>query len=179
VLEEISSIYARQKFVFDWPMPDQWAPIRSDRSLFSNAKLALPLSDETGVSIGGLQLILQFDAVGSQDGSVILHYCDRLNWHLGRFDFGDSERHNNRRAMAAGVQGLLPMVEGSHCHSLLDNTRLGIDAFRAAAGCPPAARPIDDFPASFRQRMRLVSAEFNIDGLVELPPPPYQGDLLR
>ncbi|WP_152579325.1 hypothetical protein [Bosea sp. LC85] len=165
--------------MFAWPLTEDWTDVRATLELFATLKLHLALADDSGVSIGGLSLMLEFDALGGRQGAAVLRFCDQSNWHLGRFDFGEEETHSNRRAISQGCSGVPALVRGSHCHQFGLNERLGADAFRATTGCPPAAIPIVDDPPSFRQRMRLVSAEFNIEGLDDIPPPPFQGDLLR
>lgn len=179
MINELARLYRCEKQMFTWPISEDWVDVRAERELFSTLQLNLGLADEDGVSIGGLSLVLSFDGQGGQNGGAVLRYCDRSNWHLGRFDFGAAESHSNRRALSMGCSGIPQLVRGAHCHPFGLNERLGIDAFRATSGCPPAATAIDDDPPSFRQRMRLVSQEFSIRGLEDIPPPPLQGDLLR
>lgn len=178
MLSRLGGLYRCQKQIFTWPSSEDWLPVRSSHDLFATARLTLPLADASSVSIEGLLLILEFDALGARTGAAVLRLGDRHDWHLGRFDFGEDETHSNRRAIKLGGRGLPPFVRGTHCHAFGLNEPLGIDAFQVS-GSLPAAVGISDIPPSFRQRMRLVSTEFNIDGLEDIPAPPLQGDLLR
>lgn len=173
------TIYRCSKSPFIWPQREEWKPTGDLKVLTTTVKLEIPLASADGSSIEGLALILEFLAVAPQDGAAILRYTPRSSYHLGRFDFGIAERHSNSVAMAGGVQELSKIVDGSHMHPFDLSAKLGPDAFRSTRNGPPAAMPIDDSNTAFRARMRLVGAEFAIEDLAEIPPPPYQGDLWR
>jgi hypothetical protein len=70
---------------------------------------------------------------------------------------------------------LPPEVGQHHVHRFDDNAKLGRDAF-GSANLPLAAQ-ITDRLESYRDFLRVVGTEFNIEGLDQLQPPDWS-DLL-
>jgi hypothetical protein len=66
-------------------------------------------------------------------------------------------------------------IHGSHVHRFADNARLGARAFGPGPQANlPVAIEIPNELTSFREFLRLVSAEFNIDGVEGFDPPNWQ-----
>jgi hypothetical protein len=64
-------------------------------------------------------------------------------------------------------------IDGSHVHRFLDNERLGRTAFAPYDNLPIAA-PIQEDLESFRDFVRIMGTEFNIDGTDQIQAPDWQ-----
>jgi hypothetical protein len=118
-------LYEQEKRLLAWPVQEDWIQNDSDNALLVRNKMHLPLADKDSISIEGMSLTLDFDALAPHDGGAILRLDRQRSWHLGRFDFGANETHSNSRAIAALGNVLPPLVRGSHVHPISINARLG------------------------------------------------------
>jgi len=67
-------------------------------------------------------------------------------------------------------------IDGSHVHRFADNARFGRIAFAPHDNLPVAAPLLDEL-ISFRDFVRIVGAEFNIQGTDAISPPDWQSML--
>jgi hypothetical protein len=93
---------------------------------------------------------------------------------IARLDAWAPDPHLNVRARKyPGLGHLPPEVGQHHVHRFEDNAKLGLEAF--GADNLPLAAPIADHLDSYRDFLRAVGAEFNIEGLDQLKPPDWSG----
>jgi len=71
------------------------------------------------------------------------------------------------------LRRLPAQIDGDHVHRFTDNARLGVEAFAPYAKLPVAA-PLPNDLGSFRDFLRTVAAEFNIDGADKLQAPDWR-----
>lgn len=91
---------------------------------------------------------------------------------IARVDAWPPDPHTNYRARRQPGCGHIPLeINGHHIHRFEDNAKLGREAF--GAGNLPLAVPVNDRLQSFRDFLRVVGNEFNIDGLEKLDSPDW------
>jgi hypothetical protein len=169
----------QKKQIFDWPSWQlQSARQRKAGEVPSGTDqftLAVLLSDETGVSIEGLELrIIVWRDRPHDDATALLQVEDGSWMTISRLDCWPNSPHINTYWKRLQQP---PQIEGSHVHRCEDNARLGRRAFNPFANLP-SAMPVDSSPQSFRDMMVLVENYFNVDGASKLPPPDWQGRLI-
>ena len=71
------------------------------------------------------------------------------------------------------LKRLPAQIDSHHVHRFADNARLGVEAFAPYANLPVAAPTSDDL-GSFRDFLRTVAAEFQIDGADKLQAPDWR-----
>jgi hypothetical protein len=81
---------------------------------------------------------------------------------------------NARARGHPGCSHIPRQIVGHHIHRFEDNAKLGREAFGAGRdGNLPLAVPVNGRLESFRDFLRLVGQEFNIEGLDRLDPPDW------
>lgn len=92
---------------------------------------------------------------------------------LARIDWRPRAPHNNR---GLGPRALrYKLIAGSQHHPFEFNFSLGAD--RMAHDNLPIAVPLDPDPEDFRALLRVVGECFRINGLEEVPEPPWEPSL--
>lgn len=182
----------RKKTIVGWP---DWPPLPSLRS---GAKVKTPrddvrtvsteetevlflLADENGVGLEGVRLRLSGWAYRRhRDVTATLEVVGgRLFVTISRIDAWPSTPHQNsyKALKKPGLKGYSGEILGCHVHRFDDNVKYGAEAFGAGPeGNLPVAVAFPNDLQSFRDFLRSVGTEFNIDGLDEFPGPPgWQG----
>lgn len=137
-------------------------------------EMIVPLATAEGVGLEGVRLQLVawpyrrlYDITG-----VLEVPGGRSFVAIARLDAWPPDRHMNVQARGFPGLGHLPaIVDGHHVHRFDDNAKLGMRAF--GAGNLPLAAPVTARLESFRDFLRILGAEFHIDGLDEIPPPDW------
>lgn len=139
------------------------------------------LGDEQGVGLEGVRLRLKAWAYRRQrDVTATLEAAGGRNFvTIFRVDAWPSDPHHNslKALRKPGLKGFPPEIPGCHVHRFEDNVRYGAEAFGAGPeGNLPVAQAFPKNLESFRDFLRSVGDEFNIEGLDDFPgPPSWQG----
>ncbi|MEC5322760.1 hypothetical protein [Aurantimonas sp. A3-2-R12] len=178
---------ARRKILFGYPhwipqpvtkppkpkhgQPKPFKSVQAKRTV-----LLVTLSDETGTTIEGLRLrVTAWENRKMADITATLEVLEVEQWVcISRVDFLPPAPHGNkfwRRFQLA------PEISGSHIHFCRDNARIGALAFSKAENLPNAA-PIETEPQSFRDICRMLERSWNVDGLVGVKAPDWDGGFL-
>jgi len=140
-----------------------------------------PLADESGTGLEGVRLRLKAWAYRrNRDVTGTLEVVGGRNFvTISRIDAWPSDPHRNsfKALRKAALRGFPEEIPGCHVHRFDDNVKYGAEAFGAGPeGNLPVATAFPIDLESFRDFLRSVGAEFNIDGLDEFPSPPsWQG----
>jgi hypothetical protein len=178
------TIATQRKIIAVWP---RWTdpPVLPSRRVGDNKddlrtvaaetiELLLPLADEAGIGLEGVNLRLTaWPFRKHYDVTATLEVPGGRSFvTIGRVDAWPPDPHLNVRARGHPGCGHLPLeINGHHVHRFKDNAKLGRDAF--GAGNLPLAAPVTSRLQSFRDFLRVVGEEFNIDGLDQLNPPDW------
>jgi hypothetical protein len=185
-------IVQRKKTVIGWP---EWSPVaalpsgkkvrprRDDvHTVAAEVTEALfLLADEKGTGLEGVRLRLSAWAYKRhKDVTATLEVVGGRNFvTISRIDAWPTTPHQNsyKAIKKPGLKGLQSELPGCHAHRFDDNVKYGAEAFGAGPeGNLPVARAFPFDLQSFRDFLRVVGVEFNIDGLDEFPgPPSWQG----
>jgi hypothetical protein len=185
-------IVERKKTVLGWP---DWSavaslptgkkvkPRRDDVHTVSaeTTEALFLLADDKGTGLEGARLRLSAWAYKRhKDVTATLEVVGGRNFvTIFRIDAWPSTPHQNsyKALKKPGFKDLQGEVPGCHAHRFGDNVRYGAEAFGAGPeGNLPVARPFPFDLQSFRDFLRLVAVELNIDGLDDFPSPPsWQG----
>ena len=139
------------------------------------------LADEGGIGLEGVRLRLNAWAYQRQkDVTGTLEVVGGRNFvTISRVDAWPSTSHQNsyKALKKPGLKGFPDELPGCHVHRLDDNVKYGAEAFGAGPeGNLPVAAAFPNSLRSFRDFLRSVGTEFNIDGLDDFPSPPsWQG----
>jgi hypothetical protein len=139
------------------------------------------LADEKGTGLEGVRLRLSAWAYKRhKDVTATLEVVGGRNFvTISRIDAWPTTPHQNsyKAIKKPGLKGLQSELPGCHAHRFDDNVKYGAEAFGAGPeGNLPVARAFPFDLQSFRDFLRVVGVEFNIDGLDEFPgPPSWQG----
>lgn len=184
VPSEWREIAIQKKVVAVWP---QWTdppvlPARrvgEDRNdvhtvAAETIELSVLLANEDGIGLEGVNLrIIAWPYKKHHDVTAILEVPGgRSSVAIARLDAWPPDPHMNTRARARpGFRHIPREVIGHHVHRFADNAKLGRDAF--GPGNLPLAVPVEGRLESFRDFLRIVGEEFNIEGLDQLDPPDW------
>jgi hypothetical protein len=165
----------------EWSAPPQPPAKRTSRDDLNTAaaepiELTVPLADEHGVGLEGVRLvIIAWPYRKLEDITAVLQVTGGRSFTVvARLDAWAPDPHLNVRARNyPGLGHLPPEVGQHHVHRFKDNAKLGLDAF-GAENLPLAAQ-VTDRLESYRDFLRVVGAEFNIEGLDQLEPPDWSG----
>lgn len=135
------------------------------------------LADEAGTGLTGVRLRLKAWAYRRQkDVTATLEVIGSRSFvTVSRVDAWPSDPHRNSyKALGkSGLKHLESEVDGCHVHRFADNAKYGPEAFGPGPeGNLPVAVAFPNNLQSFRDFLRSVGTEFNIDGLDEFPSPP-------
>ena len=136
----------------------------------------IPLSDASGIGLEGVRLRLTAWAYRRMHEvtatlEVAGHRSRFVN--IARVDAWPADPHFNLRTRHHPALRNYPgIIDDSHVHRFEDNVRLGISAF-APHGNLPVAFPTAKL-TSFGEFLRIVEAEFGINGLSQIDPPNWQ-----
>jgi hypothetical protein len=132
-------------------------------------ELLVPLSDENGVGLEGVNLrITAWPYRPHHDITATLEISGGRSYvTIARVDGWPADPHMKTRARGHPGCGHIPReIEGHHVHRFQDNAKLGREAFGAGRdGNLPLAVPVNGSLKSFRDYLRVVGEEFNIEGL--------------
>jgi hypothetical protein len=140
-------------------------------------EIVIPLADDSGVGIEGARLrIVAWPFRRHYDVTSTLEVTGgRSTVTIARIDAWPPDPHLNIMARRhSALSHLPPIVDGSHVHRFLDNERLGRVAFAPYDNLPVAAPIPDTDLGSFRDFVRIVGIEFNIDGTGGIAAPDWQ-----
>lgn len=139
------------------------------------------LADEKGTGLEGVRLRLSAWAYRRhRDVTATLEVVGGRNFvTISRIDAWPSDPHHNsfKALRKAGLRRFPTQIPGCHVHRFDDNQKYGAEAFGAGPeGNLPVASAFPNDLQSFRDFLRSVRVEFNIEGLDEYPSPPsWQG----
>jgi hypothetical protein len=133
------------------------------------------IADEQEIGLAGVRLRFKAWAYRRQrDVTATLEVVGARSFvTIARIDAWPSDPHINSLAVLKknGLKMFPVKVEGCHVHRFTDNAKYGVGAF-APEGNLPVAVPFPNGLQSFRDFLRSVKTEFNIEGLDEFPSPP-------
>jgi hypothetical protein len=172
-----------QKEMLDWPnWPDPHLPSSGRRVVTRRDELhttagdtisvVMPLAEAGGPGLEAVRLRLTaWPFRWEYDVSATLEVEGGRSFvTIARIDAWPPDPHVNGQARKHPALRHLPaIVEGHHIHRFASNARLGKEAF-APTGNLPAAEPLEDTLQSFGDFVRIVQAEFRIDGVDKCPP---------
>lgn len=180
-------IVQRKKTLLGWP---EWSKVaalptgkgvrtsRADVHTVSTeiTQVIFQLGDETGTGLEGVRLRLKAWAYRRQeDVTATLEVAGGRSFvTISRIDAWPSDPHQNsyKVLQTPGLKALPHSVAGCHVHRLDDNVRYGPEAFGSGPeGNLPVAAPFPNSLQSFREFLRSVGTEFNVDDLDEFPGP--------
>jgi hypothetical protein len=139
------------------------------------------LADDKGIGLEGVRLRLKAWAYRRhRDVTATLEVVGGRNFvTISRIDAWPSDPHHNsfKVLRKPGLKRFPGQISGCHVHRFGDNEKYGAEAFGAGPeGNLPVASAFPNDLQSFRDFLRSVRAEFNVDGLDEYPgPPSWQG----
>lgn len=185
-------IVQRKKAILGWP---DWSPVaslptgknvktpRDDVHTVSaeTTEVLFQLGDEKGVGLEGVRLRLKaWGYHRHRDVTATLEVVGGRNFvTISRIDAWPSDPHRNSYKVQKkpGLKGFPAEIAGCHVHRFDDNVKYGAEAFGAGPeGNLPVAQAFPKGLESFRDFLRSVEAEFNVDGLDEFSSPPsWQG----
>ncbi len=137
-------------------------------------EMVIPLADAHGVGLEGVRLQLTaWPYRRLYDMTAILEVPGGRSFlAIARLDAWPPDPHMNLQARGfPGLKHLPSVIDGHHVHRFDDNAKLGMSAF--GSGNLPLAAPIAARLQSFRDLLRVLGAEFQIDGLDEIEPPDW------
>jgi hypothetical protein len=177
----------RRKTVFGWPEWSKVAELRTGKkvqpprddvhTVSTEETFAIfQLADENGVHIEGLRLRLTAWAYKRhKDVTATLEVVGGRNFvTISRVDAWPSTPHHNSFKVLKRLKGkgLSEVVSECHVHRFEDNEKYGPEAFGPGPeGNLPVAVAFPNALQSFREFLRSVGDEFNIDGLDDFPSP--------
>jgi hypothetical protein len=134
------------------------------------------LADENGVGLEGVRFRLKAWAFRrNEDLTATLEVLRGSKFvTIARVDAWPCDPHINTHKVRkiSGLKHLPMYVDTSHSHRFLDNAKYGIVGFGPGPeGNLPVAAEILNELTSFRDFLRVVGVEFNIDGLDEIQAP--------
>lgn len=165
----------------EWPSPPVlqsgaiirpvWGELRTASA--ETIDLLVPLGEKNGPGLEGVRLRVcvyafrrQFEVTATLEASGGRSFCA-----IARVDAWPADPHMNTRCRKNTALGHLPsIVAGDHVHRFSDNAHMGRKGF-APYDNLPAAIGTDEPVVSFRQFLRIVSLEFRVDGIEDIPPP--------
>ncbi len=185
-------IVQRKKTVIGWP---QWSEVaalpvgknvrtrRDDIHTVSaeTTEVVFQLADERGTGLEGVRLRLKAWAYRRQrDVTATLEVVGGRSFvTISRIDAWPSDPHHNsfKALKKAALRAFPAVIAGDHIHRFDDNAKYGAEAFGAGPeGNLPVAAAFPNDLQSFRDFLRSVGTEFNIEGLDQFPSPPsWQG----
>lgn len=187
VLSTWRQIVQQRKTIIGWP---SWSPvaalrsaenIRTSRDHLNTVAAEITdavfqLADDQGTGLEGVRLRLKAWAYRRQcDVTATLEVAGGRSFvTISRVDAWPSDPHHNSYKVlkTPGLRSLPIEVSGSHVHRFDDNAKYGAAAFGAGPeGNLPAATAVLNNLRSFRDFLRCVSDEFNVEGLDEFPSP--------
>jgi hypothetical protein len=185
-------VVLRKKTVLGWPDWSAVAALPSGRRVrhrrgdvhtvsteITNAIFLL--ADENGTGLEGVRLRLNAWAYKRhRDVTATLEVVGGRSFvTISRVDAWPAVPHQNsyKSLKKPGLKGFQAELPGCHVHRFDDNVKYGAEAFGAGPeGNLPVAAAFPNDLQSFREFLRSVGTEFNIDGLDEFPgPPSWQG----
>jgi hypothetical protein len=192
VPDEWRALVGLKKTIIGWP---DWPPATTFRSgpKVKTSKIDLHttsteetevrflLADKNGVGLEGARLRLSAWAFKRQrDVTATLEVVGGRSFvTISRVDAWPTTPHQNshKALKKPGLKGYSGEIPGCHVHRFDDNVKYGPEAFGAGAeGNLPVAVAFPNNLQSFRDFLRSVGTEFNIEGLDEFPAPPgWQG----
>lgn len=189
---EWRTIVERKKTIIGWP---EWPAVPTLRSgprvktpkddvhttATEETEVRFLLADENGVGLEGVRLRLCAWAFKRQcDVTATLEVVGGRSFvTISRVDAWPTSPHQNsyKALKKLGLRGYSGEIPGSHVHRFYDNVKYGAEAFGGGPeGNLPVAVAFPNDLQSFRDFLRSVGTEFNIEGLDEFPGPPgWQG----
>lgn len=169
LLRELSDILAAEKaltMAVRWVEDGAWLRFAAtlDIGEVTEDRLRLQGRAHAGMADRSVSLVLTWQgAVGRP-----LPF-ERLEWR-------PQDRHVNKPVVPKPHRGRV--IETSHRHALALNARTTIGLAAAMAENLPAAEALDPEPADWEAFAAVAAGAWRIAGLVHLPPPPWQYDLL-
>jgi hypothetical protein len=135
------------------------------------------LADEDGTGLAGVRLRLKAWAYKRhRDVTATLEVVGGRSFvTISRVDAWPSDPHHNslKALKKPGLKTFAPIIDGCHVHRFADNVKYGGEAFGPGPeGNLPVAVAFPNDLQSFRDFLRSVGTEFNIEGLDEFPGPP-------
>lgn len=185
-------VLMQRKSVIGWP---EWPAVPSLRSgskvktsrddvrtvAAETTEVLFPLADDNGIGLEGVRLRLNAWAYRRhQDVTATLEVVGGRSFvAISRVDAWPTAPHQNsfKALKKPGLKGFAGEILGCHVHRFDDNVKYGAEAFGAGPeGNLPVAAAFPNDLQSFRDFLRSVGTEFNIEGLDEFPGPPgWQG----
>lgn len=190
-------VMQRRKALLDWP---DWSEAKVLRAGQAGKTVRTPRDDVHTVAAETTQSIFQLGSAQGvglegvrlrfrawayrrhQDVTATLEVVGGRNFvTISRIDAWPSDPHHNslKTLRKPGLKGFQPEIAGCHVHRFNDNVRYGAEAFGPGPeGNLPVAIPFSKNLESFRDFLRCVRDEFNIEGLDEFPAPPSWQELV-
>lgn len=177
----------QQKTIGNWP---DWSKVVSLRSgskvktrrddvhtaSAETTEALFLLADENGLGLEGCQLRFTAWAYKRRTDvtAVLLAFGGRNFVAISRLDAWPTTPHSNglKALKKPGLKHLAADIAGCHVHRFDDNLKYGPEAFGPGPeGNLPVAVAFPNDLQSFRDFLRCVETEFNIDGLENFPGP--------
>jgi hypothetical protein len=177
----------RKKTLIGWP---DWPPVeelQTGRRASTNrndlhtvagetTEVIFLLADENGTGLEGVRLRLSAWAYHRRrDVTATLEVVGARDFvTICRIDAWPSTPHQNsyKTLKKPGLKGIQSELPGCHVHRFDDNVKYGPEAFGPGPeGNLPVAVAFPNGLQSFRDFLRSVGTEFNVDGLEEFPGP--------
>jgi hypothetical protein len=185
-------IVQRKKTVLGWPQWPEVAALPTGKNVRTRrddihtvsaeiTEVVFLLADKEGTGLEGVRLRLKAWAYRRhRDVTGTLEVVGGRSFvTISRIDAWPSDPHHNsfKALKRPGLKAFPVEITGCHVHRFDDNAKYGGQAFGAGPeGNLPVARAFPNDLQSFRDFLRSVADEFNIEGLDEFPSPPsWQG----
>jgi hypothetical protein len=141
-------------------------------------RLVVPLGEAGGPGLEGVRLRLTaWPYKRCRDLTATLEAPGGRSFvAIARLDAWPPDPHlNTQRRRHPALRHLPAEIETHHVHRFEDNARLGLRAFQENL---PIAAPIEGTIESFRDFVRIVGEEFNVEDTDGIEPPESWRDLL-
>lgn len=185
-------IIQRPKTVLGWPPWSDVAALPTGKNVRLRrddvhtvsaeiTEVLFQLADDKGIGLEGVRLRFKAWAYSRhRDVTATLEVIGGRSFvTMSRIDAWPSDPHRNsfKVLKTPSLRTFAQEIQGCHVHRFDDNAKYGPEAFGAGPeGNLPVAVAFPNDLQSFRDFLRSVETEFNIEGLDEFPgPPSWQG----
>jgi len=183
---EWAAAAAQPKTLLSWPLWPEVEPLPTGRRVVTRRdelhtaaaetiEIVAALADAGGVGLEGVRLrIVAWAFRELREVTATLEVAGNRSFvTIARVDGWPVDPHINPVRTHPALRRLPAQIDSHHVHRFVDNARLGVEAFAPFANLPIAVPTPNDL-GSFRDFLRTVAAEFNIDGADRLQAPDWR-----